>query len=70
MPVSDFTIYRCAHRVIHLCGSRATARAREIVEEMRRKGDHDAADTWLRIIVAIGELEEPLPHRLRERDRD
>jgi hypothetical protein len=29
------------------------------VEVMRRKGDHDGADTWLRIIVAIGELGEP-----------
>ena len=26
---------------------------------MRRKGDNDGADTWLRIIVAIGELETP-----------
>jgi hypothetical protein len=27
--------------------------ARKKVEEMRRKGDVDGADTWLRIIVAI-----------------
>jgi hypothetical protein len=27
----------------------------QMVEEMRRKGDYDGADTWLRIIVAIGE---------------
>jgi len=33
----------------------ATAKARKMVEEMRRKGDYDGADTWLRIIVAIGE---------------
>ena len=59
MPVSDLTIHRCAHRVIQLCGSRATARAREIFEEMGRKGDYDAADTWLRIMVATGELGEP-----------
>ena len=59
MPLSDLTIHRCAHRVIQLCGSRATARAREIVEEMRRKGDHEGADMWLRVIVAIGELGEP-----------
>jgi hypothetical protein len=26
---------------------------------MRRKGDHDGADIWLRIIVAIGEFGEP-----------
>ena len=33
-----------------------------MVEEMRRRGDDDGADTWLRIIVAIGELGE-LPTR-------
>ena len=27
-----------------------------MVERMRRKGDNDGADAWLRIIVAIGEL--------------
>jgi len=30
-----------------------------MVEEMRRKGDNDGADKWLRVIVAIGELGEP-----------
>jgi hypothetical protein len=30
-----------------------------MVEEMRRKGDNEGADTWLRIIVAIGELGTP-----------
>jgi len=29
-----------------------------MVEEMRRKGDHDGADKWLRI-MAIGEHGEP-----------
>jgi hypothetical protein len=32
---------------------------RGLVEEMRRKGDEESADKWLRIIVAIGELGEP-----------
>jgi hypothetical protein len=27
-----------------------------MVEEMRRKGDHEGADKWLRVIVAIGEI--------------
>ena len=40
-------------------GDRATTKAREMVEEMRRKGDADGADTWLRIIVAVGELGTP-----------
>jgi hypothetical protein len=31
-----------------------------MVEEIRRKGDNEGADRWLRIIVAIGELGEPL----------
>jgi hypothetical protein len=39
-------------------GDEATAKARKIVKEMRRKGDNEGADTWLRIIVAIGELGE------------
>jgi hypothetical protein len=30
-----------------------------MVEEMRRNGDNDDADTWPRIIAAIGELGEP-----------
>ena len=32
------------------------ARAREKVDEMRRRRDIEGADTWLRIIVAIGTL--------------
>jgi hypothetical protein len=35
-------------------GDQATAKAREMVEQKRRKGDTEGADTWLRIIVAIG----------------
>jgi hypothetical protein len=34
----------------------ATAKAHDMVEQMRRKGDHDGADTWLYIIEAMGEL--------------
>ena len=59
MPTSDVDIHRTAHHFIQLHGDRATARAREMVEAMRRKGDNEGADTWLRIIVAIGELGEP-----------
>jgi len=54
-----FDIQRLAHLFIQLDGDQATAKARKMVEEMRRKGDHDGADKWLRIIVAIGELGEP-----------
>jgi hypothetical protein len=30
-----------------------------MVEQTRRRGDSDGPDTWLRIIVAIGELGKP-----------
>jgi hypothetical protein len=59
MPISDYDIQRLAHLFIQLDGDQATAKARKMVEEMRWKGDHEGADKWLRIIVAIGELGEP-----------
>jgi hypothetical protein len=30
-----------------------------MVDDMRRKGDTEGADTWLRIIVALGDLGAP-----------
>jgi len=59
MPTSGVDIARSAHLWIQQHGDQATAKAREMVEEMRRKGDSEGADTWLRIIVAIGELGTP-----------
>ena len=59
MPVSDLDIARSAHQWIQLHRENATAKAREMVETMRKKGDEDGADTWLRIIVAITTLGEP-----------
>ena len=59
MPPSDLDITRAAHLLIQQHGDEATARARARVEEMRCKGDADGADTWLRIIVAIGTLGTP-----------
>ena len=59
MAVSDLDIARAAHLWIQQHGDAATAKARETVDEMRRKGDDAGADTWLRIIVAIGELGTP-----------
>ncbi len=59
MPVSDLDIHRSAHLWLQKHGERATARAREMVEQMRRKGDTEGADTWLQIIVAIGTLGTP-----------
>jgi len=59
MPVSDLDIARSTHLFIQLHRDKATAKARKMVEEMRRKGDEESADKWLRVIVAIGELGEP-----------
>jgi hypothetical protein len=52
MPPSDLDIARAAHPLIQQHGD--AAGAREMVEKMRRRGDADGADIWLRIIVAIG----------------
>jgi hypothetical protein len=59
MPVSDLDIRRAAHLWIDQHGDAATAKAREMVAQMRAKGDADGADTWLRIIAAIGTLGAP-----------
>jgi len=59
MGVSDFDIARAAHLLIAQHGDAATAKAREMVEQKRAQGDYTGADTWLRIIVAIGQLGTP-----------
>jgi hypothetical protein len=59
MPVSDLDIYRAAHLLIAKFGDNAVAKARERVETLRQRGDTEGADTWLRIIVAIGTLGKP-----------
>ena len=59
VPVSDFDIQYSAHLCIQLHGDGAMAKAREMVEQMRRNGDEEGAEVWLRIIVVIGTLGEP-----------
>ena len=59
MAASDLDIHRAARLWIQQHSEHATAKAREMVEQMRRKGDQDGADMWLRIIVAIGALGTP-----------
>ena len=59
MGISDLDIAHTAHLYIQLHGDEAIAKAREMVEAMWTKGDNEGADTWLRIIVAIGELGTP-----------
>ena len=44
MLPSDLDITRTAHLWIQQHGDNATAKAREIVEKMRRRGDADGAD--------------------------
>ena len=53
MTVSDLDIIRSANLHLDQHGDEAVAKAREMVRTMKRRGDHDGADTWLRIIVAI-----------------
>jgi hypothetical protein len=59
MRISDLDIHRAAHLLIAHHGDNATPMARQMVEWMRQKGDAEGADTWLRIIVAIGTLGTP-----------
>ena len=58
MPASDLDINRSAYLWLKLHGDTAVAKAREMVETTRKKGDNDGADVWL-IIAAIGTLREP-----------
>ena len=53
MTISDLDIFRSANLHLDQHGDQAVAKAREMVRTMKRRGDHDGADTWLRIIVAI-----------------
>ena len=59
MAAPDLDIHRTAYLFVRFHGDAAAERARMIAERMHSKGDHEGADTWLRIIVAIGELGEP-----------
>jgi hypothetical protein len=56
MRISELVIRRFAHLFIQLYGEEATAKARRMVEEMRRKSNHEGADTWLHIIEAMNDL--------------
>jgi len=49
-PIFDHRHFRGAFSSLALG---VTAKAREMVERMRHKGDNEGANTWLRIIVAI-----------------
>jgi hypothetical protein len=59
MLTSDHEIERLAQVVVQRVGEGASVHARKLVEAMRRKGYHEEADTWLRVIVAIDALGTP-----------
>ena len=59
MQPSDLDIARSAHQWLQLHDDDAIAKAREMVEAMRKKGDAEGADLRLRIIAAITTLGEP-----------
>jgi hypothetical protein len=60
MAPSDLDVQHQAHSWNQRHGDGAMAKARAMVEQMRRQGDADGADVWLRVIVALGTLGESL----------
>jgi hypothetical protein len=62
----DLGIIHSATMWLELHGDNAIPEARRTTAEMRRKGDLGGADTWLQIIVAIGELRNAHVRPLRE----
>src|ERR1700730_13929121 len=57
MVVSDPDIHRAARLHLERHGDEAVAKARDMVRNLKEGGDDEAADTWLRIIVAIEVLQ-------------
>jgi hypothetical protein len=55
--VSDSDIHRAARLHLERHGNEAVAKARDMVRNLKEGGDNEAADTWLRIIVAIEVLQ-------------
>lgn len=59
MTASDDDIRRSAKLWLDQHGDAAVTKARDIVAAAQAAGDADAADEWLRIIVAIEEMRRP-----------
>ena len=55
--VSDPDIHRAAGLHLERLGDEAVAKARDMVRNLKEGGDNEAADRWLRIIVAIEVLQ-------------
>jgi hypothetical protein len=51
---TQIDINRLAQRMLEEHGHAAVAKARENVEEARQKGDEQAADIWLSVLVELG----------------
>jgi hypothetical protein len=58
--IMDPDIHRAARLHLERYGDEAVAKARDIVRKLKERGDNEAADTWLRIIVAIEVLQRAL----------
>jgi phosphohistidine phosphatase SixA len=56
MVVSDPDTHRAARLHLERHGE-AVAKARDMVRNLKEGGDNEAAETWLRIIVAIEVLQ-------------
>ena len=57
LVVSDSAIHRAARLHLERHGDEAVAKARDMVRNVKEGGHNEAADTWLRIIVAIEVLQ-------------
>jgi hypothetical protein len=57
MVVSDPDIHRAARLHLERHGDEEVAKARDMVRNLKERGENGAADTWLRIIVAIEVLQ-------------
>jgi hypothetical protein len=62
MRIPDHYVQQTARTFIEQHGREAVARARERVVALQAKGDMMGADIWLRVIVAVGEMQKPGTH--------
>jgi hypothetical protein len=63
MTIPDLHIQQTARNFIEQHGEEAVAQARERVNALQSRGDMMGADIWLRVIVAVGEMQKPGGHR-------
>lgn len=61
MSITDWEIWACADKMIHLHGCDATIRAAMNADLLLRKGDLDGYGAWMSILHRIKELEQSSP---------